>query len=107
MTKIAKLVTATVTTRVVVNTNATEEEIAEAANSGLRTALQTSGVLDFITEIKDDTQVPFGTLKDEKSIIDMVIEQFKKDIAEQDVTAIAELLKSCPIQRLESYLPEE
>lgn len=66
MTKIAKLVTATVTTRVVVDSNATKEEIAEATDSALRKVLQSNGAMDFITEIKDDTEVPFGTLEHER-----------------------------------------
>ena len=40
-------------------------------------------------------------------LIDKVLEQIKEDVINGDVTAIEELLKNVPIERLKSYLPEE
>ena len=40
-------------------------------------------------------------------LIQNVIEQIKKDIAIGDVTAIDELLRYVPAQKLESFLSEE
>ena len=38
---------------------------------------------------------------------EVVIEQIKKDINDQDLTAIHELLKECSLTSLINYLPEE
>ena len=40
-------------------------------------------------------------------LTDRVLEQIQKDIASQDLTAIAELLKFVPVVYLKGYLPEE
>jgi len=40
-------------------------------------------------------------------LIDMVIEQIKKDILIGDVTAIDELLRYLPKQKLKAFLSEE
>jgi len=47
--------------------------------------------------------------KEEKfqQLVDDVIEQIKKDIADGDVTAIDELLKFVPEKNLKGYLPEK
>jgi hypothetical protein len=50
--------------------------------------------------------------KEEKSskkqiLIDRVIEQIKKDVAEGDVTALDELLRFIPTKYLKGFLPEE
>jgi hypothetical protein len=42
--------------------------------------------------------------KDE--LIDMVLEEIKRDIEMGDLTAIAELLQTVPDEILKSYLPE-
>lgn len=41
------------------------------------------------------------------SLVDEVIEQVKKDVADGDVTVIEELLKFIPIENLIQSLPEE
>jgi hypothetical protein len=46
-------------------------------------------------------------MSDLKIVIDMVIEQIKKDIEAGDVTAVEELLFSVSQERLIAYLPEE
>tara|TARA_R110000868_G_C10380519_1_gene719336 strand:+ start:341 stop:502 length:162 start_codon:yes stop_codon:yes gene_type:complete len=46
-------------------------------------------------------------MSDLKIVIDMVIEQIKKDIEAGDMTAIEELLLSVPQEKLVAYLPEE
>jgi hypothetical protein len=40
-------------------------------------------------------------------LIDRVIEQIRKDLDNEDVTAIFELLAYVPDKALEAYLPEE
>lgn len=40
------------------------------------------------------------------TIIEKVLEQIQKDIADDDMTAIAELLSYLPAERLIGYLPE-
>jgi hypothetical protein len=39
-------------------------------------------------------------------LIDRVIEEIKKDVADGDLTAVDELLKFVPIEYLKNYLPE-
>ena len=46
-------------------------------------------------------------MSDLQIVIDLVLEQIKKDIAIGDVTAIEELLTSVPMENLVAYLPEE
>ena len=51
---------------------------------------------------------PEDLSEDQKQeLVDDVIEQMKDDIQYEDWTAIDELLKSCPVENLISYLPEE
>lgn len=63
MGKVAKLVTVTLTTRVVVDTNATDEQIAEAAAPNLIAKIRNDEVLDNMDEPVEDTTMPFGSLK--------------------------------------------
>lgn len=42
-----------------------------------------------------------------EELIDKVIEEIKRDIENQDVSALAVLLESCPRKDLEAYLPED
>jgi hypothetical protein len=42
-----------------------------------------------------------------EQLIDNVIEQIKKDIESGDVTAIDELLRYVPTQKLEAFLSED
>ena len=44
--------------------------------------------------------------KHKQGIIDSVLEQIQKDVAEGDLTAIEELLGFLPIKNLKNYLPE-
>jgi len=41
-----------------------------------------------------------------QEIVDKVLEEIKKDVADGDMTAIEELLKFLPIKNLKDYLPE-
>ncbi len=41
-----------------------------------------------------------------QTLIDAVIEQIQRDIAEGDLTALEELLKFVPETNLQAYLPE-
>jgi len=42
-----------------------------------------------------------------QELINKAIEQIKEDISLEDVSALDELLKSCPEDSLTNYLPEE
>ena len=46
-------------------------------------------------------------MSDLQIVIDLVLEQIKKDIAAGDVTAIEELVTAVPMKNLVAYLPEE
>lgn len=56
-------------------------------------------------------EVPLDDFYDEQKptqeLIDEVLFQIKVDIAEGDLTALDEMLKAMPVQRLVSYLPEK
>lgn len=56
-------------------------------------------------------EVPFDDFYDgqkpTQELIDEVLFQIKVDIAEGDLTALDEMLKAMPVQRLVSYLPEK
>lgn len=65
MTKVAKLVTVSLTTRVVVDENATEEQIAEATKQRYIQRINNNEVLENITEIVEDKECPFGTFTED------------------------------------------
>ena len=41
-----------------------------------------------------------------EELIDAVLAQIVKDVEDKDLTAIQELLLSCPVTALKAYLPE-
>ena len=61
--KVAKLVTVSFMTRVVVDENATEEEILQASKQGFQVKLDNDELLDNLEEIRDDIECPWGTFK--------------------------------------------
>lgn len=65
--KKALLVTVELTTRVVVDVDATDEQIAEAAGRNYIRRIENNEVLENIAEhgIKDDVEMPYGSLSDE------------------------------------------
>ena len=63
--KIAKLVTVSVTTRVVVDEGATDEQIMEVALPKQINNLQNDGCLDHLESIEYDTECPYGTYNNE------------------------------------------
>jgi hypothetical protein len=67
--------------------------------------MQTNWLWGFDQFINDIT-TPRGESMSDK-LIDAVIEQIKKDILIGDVTAIDELLRYLPKQKLEAFLSEE
>lgn len=67
--------------------------------------MQASWLWGFDQFINDIT-TPRGESMSDK-LIDAVIEQIKKDILIGDVTAIDELLRYLPKQKLEAFLSEE
>ncbi len=66
--KRAKLVTIQVTTRVVVEHDDTEDEIVEAARPRFRDIILDDSITEWLTEIKDDTEVPYNPNKYPDSI---------------------------------------
>lgn len=65
MKKVAKLVTVVLTTRVVVDENASDENIFEAAREGLKTKAKEE-MFENLDKIEDDTECPYGTFEGEK-----------------------------------------
>src|SRR3990172_9904176 len=63
MKKVAKLVYVSLLTRVVVNENATDEEIMETAKPKLIDKIKQEG-LENLEEIVDDTEVPYDRIRD-------------------------------------------
>mgnify|MGYP001591578587 CR=1 FL=1 len=58
--KVAKLITFSLTTRVIVNDDAEDDEIIAAAYSGIQDKIDNRELGDNCTEIEDDEEVPFG-----------------------------------------------
>lgn len=58
--KVAKLVTVSLMTRVVVEDNASDEQIVEAARINYRNIVENE-LWDNLEDIKDDTEVPYGS----------------------------------------------
>lgn len=65
MAKVAKIVWASVGTRVIVDENATDEQVWEVAKDNLVRNLANDG-LDNVDKIALDTEVPYGSLDGEK-----------------------------------------
>lgn len=61
--------------------------------------------------MREICEVPFDDFYDEQKptqeLIDEVLFQIKVDIAEGDLTALDEMLKAMPVQRLVTYLPKK
>ena len=64
MKKVAKLVAVTLLTRVVVDENATDEQIIEASKSNFHEKVDVE-LGDNIEFIEDDTECPYGIFRDE------------------------------------------
>jgi hypothetical protein len=65
MAKIAKLVTISVTTRVIVEEGTTDESIMEIAIPRCIDVVKSDGVFDHLVDISDDTEVPFGSINED------------------------------------------
>ena len=65
MANVAKLVWATVATRVVVDENATDEQIWDQAKYKLGEILASTDGMDYLESIQDDKELPYGTLDGE------------------------------------------
>lgn len=63
--KVAKLVSFSPMVRIVVDENATEEEIALAAFEKALYVMRHDGALDHVDVIKDDTEMPFGSVSED------------------------------------------
>jgi hypothetical protein len=61
--------------------------------------------------LKPLCEVPLDDFYDERKptqeLIDEVLEQIKKDIADGDLSALDEMLQAMPINQLVAYLPEK
>ncbi len=64
--KVAKLVSVSLMTRVIVEEDATDEQIMEVAIPRLSNNLFNDGILDNVEDIKDDTECPFGAFDKDK-----------------------------------------
>ena len=67
--------------------------------------MQASWLWGFDQFISDITTTKGGSMNEQ--LIDNVIEQIKKDIESGDFTAIDELLRYVPTQKLEAFLSED
>jgi hypothetical protein len=65
MAKIAKLVTVSLMTRVVVDENATDEQILDQAKANFQEKIDNNELGDNLEEIVDDTECPFGTFQED------------------------------------------
>jgi hypothetical protein len=66
MAKVAKLVTLSLTVRVIVDESAEDTEIATKAHEKALNELRTQmGYLDMLENIQDDTEIPFGKGRDD------------------------------------------
>jgi hypothetical protein len=65
MTKVAKLVEVSLLVRIIIDENATEDQIAEATYPKLQDKLNNREVGDNIVSVEDDTEVPFGDAPDD------------------------------------------
>ena len=59
MAKVAKLVTVSFITRVVVEDNATDEQILNEAKKGFQAKLDNNELMDNLEQIRDDEEMPF------------------------------------------------
>lgn len=64
MNKVAKIVCVSLMTRVVVDENATDEQIVELAKGKFKEKIE-GELLENLEEIYDDEECPFGTFKDD------------------------------------------
>ncbi len=60
MAKVAKLVMVSLLTRVIVDENATDEQIVAQAKSGFQAKLDNNELMDNLESIEDDKEVPYG-----------------------------------------------
>jgi hypothetical protein len=67
--------------------------------------MQTSWLWGFDQFISDITTTKGRSMN--QKLIDKAIEQIKKDVESGDLTAIDELLKYVPTQKLEAFLSED
>lgn len=66
MTKVAKLVAFSLLTRVIVDKDATDEEIIAAAYPKIQDKIDNRELGDNLESIDDDEEVPFGEAPDDK-----------------------------------------
>ena len=60
--KVAKLVTISVTSRLIVEADATDEKIVQLAIPCCSRNLLEDGILDHVESIEDDVELPFGAI---------------------------------------------
>lgn len=102
--------------------NWARENMADLVSHNLETEEEYYGLLDvdsLLVQFLDSMgyqmvevcEVPFDDFYDDKrptqELIDEVMFQIKVDIAEGDLTALDEMLKAMPIEKLIGYLPEK
>ena len=65
MSKVAKLVMVSMMTRIVVEENATDEQMLEASKAAFLEKINTE-ICEHLEQIVDDTECPFGTFDTDK-----------------------------------------
>ena len=73
MKKVAKLVSFTLQTRVIVNENATDEDIISMSYPNIRKKLDNQELGENLEEIVDDKECPFGTLESDDPCVEVVL----------------------------------
>lgn len=66
MAKVAKLVTISLTTRVVVDSSATDEQTLEQAKKEFQAKLDNNELFENLESIEPDNECPFGTFESDK-----------------------------------------
>lgn len=66
MAKVAKLVCVSLMTRVIVDEDATQDEIINASYKGFQAKIDNRELGDNLESVEDDAECPFGTFDDDK-----------------------------------------
>jgi len=68
MKKVAKLVYIDSVVRIIVDENATDEEIHKHVSNAVLYKIQDNSIIEDITNIKDDSEVPYDDLLDDEKL---------------------------------------
>ena len=94
MNKVAKLVEVSFTVRVIVNEDATEEQIIAASYDKLQDRLDNREVGENIVDIQDDFEVPFDPEHDvDDGITNKMVENASHYLSDDDEISTREMIK--------------